>query len=103
MNETTMDTGRHPVNVGHLVMGLAFAGVLGVWALIEGDVVGENARWLFGVPWVVAGAAGLLVAALSGTRRGRNAPPAYDSPRATDTDPTDTDSTGTTDPTEEIR
>ena len=27
--------GRHPVNVGHLVMGIAFLGLVGVWALIQ--------------------------------------------------------------------
>lgn len=97
MNVKTVESGRHPVNVGHLVMGLAFAGVLGVWALIEGDVVGESARWLFGVPWVVAGAAGLLVVALGSSRRGHAPEATYDR--------TDTyDMTGTTDSsTEEIR
>ena len=25
-------SGRHPVNIGHLVMGLAFVGLVGVWA-----------------------------------------------------------------------
>ena len=49
-------SGRHPVNIGHLVMGLAFVGIVGVWALIQGDVVqGDDIRWLLPVPWVVAG------------------------------------------------
>ncbi|WP_296606978.1 hypothetical protein [Nocardioides sp.] len=63
-------SGRHPVNVGHLVMGIAFLGLVGVWALIQGDVVGDgDVRWLMPVPWVLAGLAGLLAIGLSGSRR----------------------------------
>ncbi|GAW52051.1 MULTISPECIES: hypothetical protein [unclassified Nocardioides] len=63
-------TGRHPVNVGHLVMGIAFLGLVGVWALIQGDVVGDgDVRWLLPVPWVLAGLAGLLAVGLSGSKR----------------------------------
>ena len=29
--------GRHPVNVGHLVMGIAFLGLVVVWAIIQTD------------------------------------------------------------------
>ena len=51
--------GRHPVNIGHLVMGVAFAGLAVVWALIAGDVVeGDDIRWLLPAPWVLAGIAG---------------------------------------------
>ena len=51
-------SGRHPVNIGHLVMGLAFVGLVGVWALIQGDIVqGDDIRWLLPVPWVLAGIA----------------------------------------------
>jgi hypothetical protein len=77
MKENTMShtpdtelSGRHPVNIGHLVMGLAFVGLVGVWALIQGDVVqGDDIRWLLPVPWVVAGIAGLLASTLSGRNR----------------------------------
>jgi len=63
--------GRHPVNVGHLVMGLAFAGMVGVWALVQGDAVGDgDIRWLLPLPWVLAGIAGLLATTLSGGRSG---------------------------------
>ena len=63
-------SGRHPVNIGHLVMGLAFLGLVGVWALIEGDVVtGDDIRWLLPVPWIVAGIAGLTASAVTGARR----------------------------------
>jgi hypothetical protein len=87
MKETTMEprplaAGRHPVHVGHLVMGLAFLGLLGVWALLQAGVVGtDDVRWLLPLPWVLAGVAGLLATTLSG--RGRAVPadrtrPAYD-------------------------
>lgn len=63
-------SGRHPVNIGHLVMGLAFVGLVGVWALVQGDVVhGADIRWLLPVPWVLAGIAGLLATTLSGRDR----------------------------------
>ena len=67
---TEHPSGRHPVNVGHLVMGIAFLGLVGVWALIQGDVVGgTDVRWLLPVPWVLAGLAGLLAIGLSGSKR----------------------------------
>ena len=75
MSTTTTTTaerqsGRHPVNVGHLVMGIAFLGLVGVWALIQGDVVGGgDVRWLLPVPWVLAGLAGLLAIGVSGSKR----------------------------------
>ena len=74
MSTTTTTTerpsGRHPVNVGHLVMGIAFLGLVGVWALIQGDVVGDgDVRWLLPVPWVLAGLAGLLAIGVSGSKR----------------------------------
>jgi len=63
-------SGRHPVNVGHLVMGIAFLSIVGVWALIQGDVVDhDDVHWLMPVPWVLAGLAGLLAIGISGSRR----------------------------------
>jgi hypothetical protein len=51
-------------------MGIAFLGLVGVWALIQGDVVGDgDVRWLLPVPWVLAGLAGLLAIGLSGSKR----------------------------------
>lgn len=115
-------SGRHPVNIGHLVMGLAFVGLVGVWALIQGDVVqDEDIRWLLPVPWVVAGIVGLLASTLSARNRraGRltgwvgPSDPYADSanPYAGTTDPYAADwttdnpyrSTDPTDPTEETR
>lgn len=62
--------GRHPVNVGHLVMGLAFLGLVGIWSLIVNDVVDDDGiRWLLPVPWVLAGLGGLTALAISGSRR----------------------------------
>ncbi len=68
-------SGRHPVNVGHLVMGIAFVGLALVWALVQLDVVaGGDVRWLLPVPWVLAGAAGLAASAVAGTRRHHSDP-----------------------------
>ncbi|MEI7055506.1 hypothetical protein WBG06_06795 [Nocardioides sp. CCNWLW239] len=61
-------TGKHPVNIGHLVMGLAFLVFVVVWALIETDTVAihsvEDLRWLLPLPWIVGGSIGLLAALL---------------------------------------
>lgn len=66
---TRWEEGRHPVHVAHLVMGIAFAGLLLVWALLWGGAVdGGDAQWLLPLPWLLAGAAGLAAAA-RGTRR----------------------------------
>ena len=66
----TRPAGRHPVNIGHLVMGLAFAGLVVIWALIEGEVIADNdIRWLLPIPWVLAGTAGLLAVTLGNRRR----------------------------------
>ena len=62
--------GRHPVNIGHLVMGLAFLGLVGIWSLIVNDVVDDDdIRWLLPLPWVLAGLGGLTALAVSGSRR----------------------------------
>ena len=56
--------GLHPVNVLHLVFGVALVGLVVNWALIEsGTVGGHGLRWLLPIPWVAAGAAGLVAAA----------------------------------------
>jgi len=117
---TTLDTehesGRHPVNVGHLVMGVALLGLVAIWALITGDVVeGDDVRWLLPTPWVIAGAAGLIALAVTGHRGRENRRVGWIAPAETpatgetaetaDTDATDneptTESTETT--TEENR
>ena len=56
--------GIHPVNVLHLVMGVAFAGIVAIWALVESGAVGaSDLRWLLPIPWVAAGIAGLVATA----------------------------------------
>ena len=56
--------GLHPVNVLHLVLGVAFLGMTINWALIEsGAVETSGLRWLLPIPWVAAGAAGLIATA----------------------------------------
>jgi len=60
---------RHPLNIGHLVMGLAFLGLVAIWGLVASGVVAdEDVRWLLPVPWVLAGGAGLVATALAARR-----------------------------------
>jgi hypothetical protein len=65
------ETGWHPVHIPHLVMGLAFFGLVAVWAIVVplNAVELPHARWLLPLPWLVAGAAGLVATVLSGRRR----------------------------------
>lgn len=68
--QSANDSWRHPVNVGHLVMGIAFAGMVLVWALIAGNLVADDdIRWLMPIPWVSAGGAGLVAMTLTARRR----------------------------------
>jgi hypothetical protein len=62
-------SGRHPVNITQLVMGVAFAGLVLVWALVQGDAVETSElRWLLPIPWIAAGAAGLAATVWPGRR-----------------------------------
>ncbi len=79
-HETTLEdrtepaTGRHPVNVGHLVMGTAFVGLVAVWALISSDTIElADAHWLLPLPWLIAGVVGLAATVLRnvGRRNGK--------------------------------
>ena len=64
--EAAPDSGRHPVNIGHLVMGVAFIGLTLVWALVASDTVeGSDIRWLMPIPWVAGGIAGVLATVLT--------------------------------------
>jgi len=77
MNDTTTSasmrsgrSGRHLVNIGHLVMGVAFIALTVVWALIVNDVVeGDDIRFLLPAPWALAGLAGLLALITSDRRK----------------------------------
>lgn len=95
----TDESGRHPVNVGHLVMGVAFLGLATVWLLLETDVVqSDDLRWFLPLPWLAAGLAGLLAVALT-SRRPRSehaAAPAQAEPDPSWAEP---DGTGSTDET----
>lgn len=71
MSETR---GTHPINTVHLVMGLVFAGLLGIWALVVTDrVPTDDLRWLIPLPLLFAGAAGLAAFAVGRLRNGRSA------------------------------
>ena len=68
--DTGRERGFHSAHVGHLVMGLAFLGLVAIWVAVQSDWVATNdVRWLLPLPWVFAGAAGLIAAVVSGRRR----------------------------------
>lgn len=70
-NPAARRTGRHPVSIGHLVMGVAFLGMVLTWGLYESDLVsGDELRWLAPLPWLAAGLAGLAAVTFSSRRRG---------------------------------
>jgi len=63
-SQPTRESGVHPVNVLHLVMGVAFLGIVVIWALVESDTAeASDLRWLLPIPWVAAGIAGLVATA----------------------------------------
>lgn len=63
-------SGFHAVNVGHLVMGTAFVGLVVVWALVSSDTVKlGDAHWLLPLPWLAAGVVGLVATVLRGAGR----------------------------------
>ena len=102
---TTDETNRstHPVHVGHLVMGLAFLGLVGIWAAVQyAGVSSDDLRWLLPLPWVFAGGAGLLAVTLSG-RRGTPAPPPVAATAADTTTDFTVDTDVDHDPSEENR
>lgn len=69
------ERGTHPVQIGHLVMGLAFLGLAAIWLVVEyAGVAARELRWLLPLPWIVAGAAGLVALLVGGRRRSTPAP-----------------------------
>jgi hypothetical protein len=70
VNNDNRASGRHQVSIGHLVMGIAFLFIVGIWALVQTDTVtGDDIHWLLPVPWVLAGVVGLVATAITGSRR----------------------------------
>lgn len=55
---------RHPLDIGPLVFGLIFLGIVAAWGLFELDVVsGADAAWILPVVMIAAGALGVVLAA----------------------------------------
>ena len=63
----TSPTVRRPC-VLHLVFGVVFLGLAGLWALAASGVVGSDDAWLLPGLLVLAGAAGLVAALVTGRR-----------------------------------
>lgn len=62
-------SGQHPVSIGYLVMGVAFSGLFGMWAVIaNGALQGEDLRFIAPIPWLLAGIAGLAAIVASNRR-----------------------------------
>ena len=54
---STASRGRHPVSIGHLVMGLVFACFLVLWAVVQfTDISSHDLRFLWPVPWIARAA-----------------------------------------------
>ena len=67
---------KHPLNVGHLVVGLVFLGIAGSWLLRETGVIDlDEVQWLLPLTLVVAGVIGLVAFAAKGVSERRNGEP----------------------------
>lgn len=65
-------SGRHPIQVTHLIFGIAFLTFVGIWAALTADVVqSADLRWLLPVPWLLAGAGGLVASTVGRRARSR--------------------------------
>jgi len=63
------------VKIPHLVFGLLFAGIAGIWALVVSDVINtESLAILAPAVLIVAGVVGLAVSLASGRNRRRKQP-----------------------------
>lgn len=61
----------HSLKVTHLVFGLLFLGVAGVWALVMGDVINEDELTVLGPGVLIAAGVIGLVASLASSRNRR--------------------------------
>lgn len=76
---TTSRGGRHPVNLTHLIMGVAFAAFALIWVAVTAEWLPvDDLRWVLPLPWLLAGSAGLLAATLGGRRSERGPEPGGD-------------------------
>jgi cytochrome c oxidase subunit IV len=51
----------HPISVSHLVFGVVFLGIAGVWALRQADVIDSGElQWTLPLILLIAGGAGLV-------------------------------------------
>jgi hypothetical protein len=67
---------RHPLEIGPLVFGLIFLGIVTAWGLFELDVVtGADTAWILPIVLIAAGALGVALAA---TRSRRAEPPGHE-------------------------
>jgi hypothetical protein len=67
---------RHPLEIGPLVFGLIFLGIVTAWGLFELDVVtGTDTAWILPIVLIAAGALGVALAA---TRSRRAEPPGHE-------------------------
>lgn len=65
---TAPDSGRQ-INLSQLVMAVAFLAMVAIWGLLTTDTVSvKDLRWLLPIPFLSAGAVG-LVASLTDVRR----------------------------------
>lgn len=65
----------HPLNVSYLVVGLAFLGIAGSWALHQAGVIGSaEVEWLLPLSLVVAGGIGLIAFMARSFRGSRSGP-----------------------------
>ena len=82
----------HPLNVSYLVLGLAFLGIAGSWALHQQGVIGsDDAEWLLPLTLVIAGAIGLvafMARGLGGRRTDDRPAPDYSEHVLSDADTT---------------
>ena len=79
----------HSLNVSYLVVGLAFLGISGSWALHQTGAIGSaEVEWLLPLSLVVAGAIGLVAFMARGVMGRRTHHATTDNNHTADTEPT---------------